>query len=504
MTALRDISTLLAQGVQRARAEPQWFLDNILRCDYDDWQLELLEAVADLDRIKNGIPTRYNHDGLTRFSIVSCHGTGKTTVLAMLSHWYQFTHVARIPTTAPKEKQLVLRLWPAFRGLLGNADVFYKAFINVECTKITWGNDPDWAMLVETASVPENLQGYHPTATIPDLMFLVEEASGVPDQMFEAIDGALSTEGALLVLIGNPTRTQGEFYRSHCDERTSPLYYHIHVTPERSKFVDHRWVDTMRRKYGERSPVYLVRARGEFAELAENQLINLTWLENARLRDPVDDGSHPTLRVSVDVADGGIDETVVTVGQRYQAGTHLVKIHRFSFPAETANTDTADAAERIFKAHGGKKDTDEFVVDAVGVGAGVASTLVKRGYKVIRFKGGSTTGVSKEYRNRRVQSALVLRDGLRDGWISIADEFCADDDWDELCTQTVSVKSKPGVEKVEDLQSKQDMARAGIKSPDMFESIAMQFTNQLPYRESGPMEAYEDATLIMETSHDAW
>ena len=58
---------------------------------------------------------------------------------------------------------------------------------------------------------PEALQGFH----AEHLLFLIDEASGIPDVVFEVGLGALSTPGAKVVMAGNPTRTAGFFHDTH-------------------------------------------------------------------------------------------------------------------------------------------------------------------------------------------------------------------------------------------------------------------------------------------------
>ena len=43
-------------------------------------------------------------------------------------------------------------------------------------------------------------------------MFVVDEAPGVPDIIFEVGAGSLSTPGAKIIMAGNPTRLSGYFY----------------------------------------------------------------------------------------------------------------------------------------------------------------------------------------------------------------------------------------------------------------------------------------------------
>lgn len=475
MTVLKRKNPLLAP-VHIATVDPDWFASSILNTPNDPFQSELINAIADLDRIRLGLPTLFNHDGLTRFTVRSCHGTGKTHTLAKLMHWFNFTRKGRIPVTAPKEKQVTTRVWPEFRKIRGNAMVDYQELLKVEKTQIMWASDPDWCALVETASQPENLQGLHDD----HLMFLIEEASGVDEDMFPVIEGAMSTENAILVLIGNPTKTEGEFYNSHRKPGTMELYYKMHVKPEDSPRVSMKWVNEMKSKYGEKSPIYKVRCLGEFAETTPNQLIAMDWIFKAKNKDPIPDGSLATKRISVDVGDGGEDETVITAAIHYDTFIHVVKQYRFSFPTAESAILTADAVEVIAEKFGMDwENGDDIVVDSLGVGSGAAGELIQREYPVVIYKGGEASDDSTEWLNRRTQSYIGCRDYFRDGKIALDEDlFEGDDDqdWDDLIGQLTMIKVNPGIERVEALEPKRKLK----KSPDMADSLAMQFATQEP------------------------
>ena len=470
---------ILRQTMDRATIDPDWFASEILKCPNDPWQSELQNAVADLDRIRLGIPTLYNHQGKTRFSVRSCHGTGKTHGNAKLMHWFNFTRKGRIPCTGPKERSLTTRLWPEFRKILSKASKDYQQIINVVATTITWGGNPDHCALVETATQPDNIAGYHDD----NILFLIEEAAGVSQVLFPVIEGALSTENAILVMNGNPTKNTGEFYDSHNKRDSKGLYYTIHAHKGNSKRVSRKWLDDMKRKYGKDSPIYKIRCLGEFAEDGANQLYSRSWLQDAVERDLAPDGSIPFLRVSVDVADGGLDESVITVAKHYNDHEQMIKQRRFSWPSSVAVVKAATEAIKMFDEFGGDDDTDDFVADAIGVGAGTAGILLShpRNFKVIPYKGGAASDDPTQWRNRRVQSNLACRNSHRDGHVCYNDDFYDDPlDWDDFYGQMTSIETRDGGERVEDLITKKAMKDAGIKSPDMNESITMQYATQRP------------------------
>lgn len=459
-------------AVKISRLDPDWFCANVLRHKNDPWQSEIIQAVADIERATYGLATRTNHQALKRISIAASHGVGKTNIAAKVMHWFNFTRVGLIPCTAPKLQQVTTRMFPEFRRCMVKADPQYRNLINAKAEKIIWGNNPDHCAVAESGSQPENLAGYHHE----NLLFVVDEASGVHEGLYPAVEGSLTTQGAIMFMIGNPIRTSGEFWASHKKRGTRELYYSRQISYKDSPRVTEEWAQGMIRKYGLRSSVVQVRVFGLFPEMEENQLITLHWIEDARANTFPDLMEKPKLRVSVDVADGGEDETSITVALHYQDYILIMRQKNFNFPSSESPIKAAEAAERMFEAYGGDKASDDFVVDSLGVGAGTAGFLIKKGYNVVKHKGGESATDKEQFRNMRSQVWFGLRDALRDGWLFFHEEaFDEKDEWDHFCAQLCSLKTKAGNERYEEIITKAEMKSLGIKSPDRGDSISMQF-----------------------------
>ena len=456
---------------QKASDKPEWFFNEVLRFPALPWQLEAINAVFDIRRKE----TIVNHKRKPRITIRSCHGTGKTQFLAMLMHIWNFTTYGKIACTAPKQQQLTKRLLPRYRGSARNALSFYKEMIQVLGQEIIFGGDRDWGAVMETAADPESLAGYHDK---PQL-FIVDEASGKRlDAMFPTIEGALTTAGSCIVEIGNPTRIEGEFYKHHMDRNCKDLYYRMHIqAKDAPEFVSQSWLDAMATKYGKNSPIYLIRAAGEFAAYDDYVLIPLDDFDNALDNDLKPDGSHPTLRISIDVADGGADSTVITAAKHYDTHMDVLCQKSFWFNASESPIEAAKAAIRMFEAYGGNKSFDDFVVDAMGVGSGTAGYLIQMGYNIIRHVGGETSDHPDRFRNRRVQNAITLYEFFRDGKIKINTENI--DDIEELRAHVFSIKRRQGADKVDDIEPKDTIKKAGLPSPDKFDSLSMQLIDKL-------------------------
>ena len=490
-----------AQQVLNLRAfEGEHTLDTNpdLSWEMDDWQVELMEAVADIYRHKIGQPTKFNHTGLPYVTVRAMHGPGKSFGMAALMHWFNYCWPGLIAATAPKMDQLKTRLWREFRKIQMRAHADYRGLMKVDATKITWGGSwtdangnkqsREWYALAETASRPENLQGLHDRY----MMFLIDEASGVTEEIFPVIISALSNGYLpILVMIGNPTQREGFFASSHLDADISRDYYRMHISLDKTRRVSRKWVDTVKRMYGENSPVFKVRCLGEFADASANQLITLVWIEKARNRE-IDiergDGSIPRIRVSVDVADGGLDETVFIIARHYASYVLFLRCIRANYEPHVAPIESAREAMRLFDAWGGNPGNgDDIVVDASGVGAGTAGAIMLakmpngEPYPCTPYRGGESSADPQRWRNKRVQSYLNLRDAFRDDAIVLDENMLPDRrQWTEFEGQLCSIQMDPASTRVEDLMTKEEMKREGMKSPDMADAAAMQYAGRAP------------------------
>lgn len=491
------VEAVFKKARRRAQVDPVWFARHILQLkalpgeatldeephaswEMDAWQVELLDAFGDAVRKKRGLPTKVNHDGKGYVTTRSMHGPGKTFGAATIAHWFGFAFdQPLLVATAPKMTQIRRQLFAEFERIRRRAVPGYAALMEVGASAVTWAEDPTWVMVAETASSPENMQGKHR----PNTLVIVDEASGVPEELFPVIYGALSTgDNLFLLLVGNPTKTLGTFADSHLRAGVRDQFHQIHISLDKTKRVKRDWVERMEQQYGKNSPVVKVRCYGEFAETDENQLIALQWISDAFNREMKPDGSHPRIRISIDVADGGENESVITICRHYQSFVQGLKQFAYSFPQARAPIMCADEAVRLWEAMGcNTKNGDDIVVDSIGVGAGTAGSLMQRDFPCIPYRGGAPSDNPSMWRNKRVQSFLVLRNMLRDGKLCFNDDFFQyPQDADVFQAQLCSIRSKPGIERMEDIVTKQEMIRQGIASPDRADSLAMQYATQAP------------------------
>lgn len=453
----------------------------------DAWQEELIESVADVHRKRLDMKTLFNHEGKQYITCVACQGPGKTFGLALLAHIWGFAYdPIVIPVIAPKIQHVKTRFFGEFEKIRSRAIPGYASLMEVEAEKVVWksGQPINHFLQAETGAQPENIQGLRRRF----MLVLVDESAGISERMFPVLFGNMNAcEIAVIVLIGNPNRLVGTFADSHLKSKLSPLYYRMQIGPEKSRRIKKKDVERLVAQYGKDSDVTRVRAYGLFPLSDSNQLLSLEWLEAARIRDAASDGSIPKLRVTIDVADGGLAETVCSAALHYQSKIVFLKETRHSFPAHVSPILAAKAGRNLFIQMGGNVNRgDDIVVDADGVGAGTAGWLMTENdamidgvpLNVIPYRGGHSSDNPKLYRNRRVQSYLVLRDRYRDGLVSFDENYT--DDWDGLHGQLCMNRRKLGTERVEDLLSKQELVDLGLVSPDRADAQAMHMATQSP------------------------
>jgi hypothetical protein len=454
------------------------------------WTLEVCESIKQ-KFAANAVKPGSEWDVISE-AIASGHGIGKTAFVAQITLWAMSTFPqTRGVATANTDTQLRTKLWPEIYKW--HAMCITKHWFTVTATAIFHKRDEkNWRIDAVPWSVSnlEAFQGLHNYGK--RVVLLMEEASGIDDPVYETAEGAMTDEGTeiIWIAIGNPTRAQGRFRQ--CFTRFRELWTCRNIDSRTVEGTNKKRIERWAKIYGEASQFFKIRVMGLFADADPNQLIAMEWLAEARARGEkwnhaIGDGSKPKVRVSVDVADGGEDDTVVTGAIHWYSCVVARKqtVHRFA--PGLAPILAADAAEAMFLELGGVKESqDDFVVDGLGVGAGTVGTLMLRGYNVVRYCGGEQSANPKRWRNRRVQSYMGGRDALRNGTLHLHPEMCEDQEaWDELDAQLTSIKSKPGTEKVEDLITKEEQRRDRAaedswQSPDRADSLIMQFATQTP------------------------
>ena len=191
-------------------------------------QAEILEALREWKRI----------------GVVSGHKTGKSTALAIIALWFYCSFPnARVVITATSDRQVNGIIWREIRRLVRTAIVPIPGAAKMGLRAATGLTHPVTFSEIRgyTAKETEAIAG----TSGAYILYLVDEASGVDEPIFEAIEGNRAGGNAWVFLISNPTRADGEFYKAFHSQSHKVLgkagYYNIAISSEESPNVTGEW-----------------------------------------------------------------------------------------------------------------------------------------------------------------------------------------------------------------------------------------------------------------------
>lgn len=473
------------------------------------WHDNPVEAVKDWFGVT---PESYQGDMLCdlfgphhRVSAKSAHGVGKTTVEAWAGWIFLVTRPhARVPCTAPTQSQLKDILWPEFAKWHEKMPQELKQMWDISETHIRNKEfHKTWFAVARTSNKPENLQGFHNE----HVLVLIDEASGVPQPVFEVIEGIMSNademgQEARMLMAGNPTQTAGEFYNAF--HKNKQLYARYTISGETEKpsdpfggkiycspRVSHSYRATMARKYGTTSPVYDVRVRGLFPSMADNVVVPLAWAEAAQfVKPPVFDPVADPLVLVMDVARFGGDETVLGWFRR----NHCVRMQTWP------KTSTNECVDILWEASKQSAVTvSRIVVDEPGIGGGVVDQARRYGLVITPYNGGAALSEAngdpledvRMFANRRSRDWWRVRRAMELGTMSIPED-------ETLVNQLASVMYQYNMKEKIQVESKGDMRdRLGEDaSPDRADMIVMGIAPYYSLENAVPLELLDWAAEV--------
>lgn len=303
-----------------------------------------------------------------RISIVSGHGIGKSTLLAILILWFLWVHpMSQVACTSPSKEQMYDVLWKELSKWLEKMPKGMSALYIWEAAHIRMVEAPQvWFARAKTSSKEntEALAGVHADW----VLMAVDEASGVEEPIFETMEGALTSGNVLVFLISNGTRSLGYFFDTH--HKDAERWQNYQFDSEESPRVDQKYVDGIIEKYGKDSVQYAIRVQGRFPD--EGVMDDKGYVQLFNESDlhivPFDPEWKPVGRVkgALDASGEGQDSSEWAVRDRARAG--IMASEKISTPASMAQTSLTVCDKYTV-------DPLDLTIDAFGKGHAVSQEI---------------------------------------------------------------------------------------------------------------------------------
>lgn len=430
----------------------------------------------------------------SRTTVSSGHGTGKTKAAAVTSLWHLLCYAdSNTYLTAPKLATLQEGIWKELSTIKENIEAGPHAWIaeyfEIKAKKVyVKGAGMRWFITCRTAprGSPEGMAGTHGAY----LLWLADEASGIPDANMMVIGGALTDERNRFAMFSQPTRSSGFFYDTHHKLAVSNggPWNNLVFNSEESPIVSDKFIFDKQLEYGGVDSVeYQIKVQGRFPEHSDKYLLSRKSIQRriGVARVIGEDEPYGNMLL-VDVAAGIYRDKTVGVHARVigQGGPEAVDPRRMDvmdIPIFTNSHDWTDAAAMVAN-QARILSNCTILVDVGGQGIQFAKLLERLEVpNVIKVNWGLLC-FRKEYRERfinlRAQSNVHVKYAVEQNRISFAiPSNCEKDMLDQGSRIPFHFDEKARWQ----IQSKEDMRKDGLPSPDIWDSLAFGFLENAHY-----------------------
>jgi hypothetical protein len=422
----------------------------------DKWACEFMDQVGEEVRAR-GFDGQHAVPPI-RFSTASGHGIGKSCLTSWICLWILSTrpHAKGVITanTAPQletktfaelakwTRRCVNRHWWNITTGKGSLKITHKDYPE------SWRCDA----LTSREENSESFAGLHAAGSTP--FVIMDEASAIPDKIFEVMEGSLTDGESMVYLFGNPTRNSGVFYDTFHKQRHRWITRQIDSRDVQitNKTLIDGWIED----HGVSSDFCKVRILGQFPAMSVNQFISVTDVDAAfgRHLRPEQYQFAPRI-LTIDPAWSGGDETVIALRQ----GLHFQILR--TFQKNDNDIAIANILANLEDEHG----ADAVILDA-GYGTGIYSygQTIGRSWLMVWF---AERPLNAGYLNRRAEIWGAMRDWLKNGGAIPKDQI--------LYNDLIGPEIVPRPDGKIQLESKIDMKRRKVASPNRADALALSF-----------------------------
>ena len=420
-----------------ATADPVGWMARVLKERLSPIQVEMAEALRDHEHV----------------AVRSCHGSGKTNLAGKLAlHWVAADSGSLAILTGPTFRQVIENSWGELVKAYKPVSSLVGGHLAELQGRLRMG--PRWGVLAFSTDKPVNLSGFHAAR----VLVIIDEASGVDAGLFDALEGVLSSGHTRLLLLSQGTSPSGPFYEAFHKDRQ--LWHTVVITAfdtpnfqpdalrdwlgcevlqpgmpleEKARalqdawqrvqpapgyqwpvpyLVNPAWACRLGAKDGLNSDPYVVKVLGGFAKGDPHALVQLFWMERARLL-ALPPSADPKTWMGLDVAYQGDDDSAAAV----RRGPTVLRYE------ERHGHDTIETAGWAWDMAIRFGVTD-INVDVVGVGAGVYDQLqrcgTERGVRVHPINAGERARDPERFVNFGAEMLWGVRERCEANDLSLA------------------------------------------------------------------------------------
>lgn len=422
----------------------------------DDWQSEFLEAWGQAIR-ERGFDGVHPVEAY-QVSTSSGHGIGKSALTAWAILFIMSTrpHCKGVVTANTGEqlrtktwgelgkwlKRCITGHWFSYNNSQGHMTLYHGEHAQ------TWRVDAQTSREENS----ESFAGLHAASSSP--FYIFDEASAIPDKIWEVAEGGLTDGEPFWFVFGNPTRNTGRF--RECFRRFRHRWHNRKIDSRTARMTNKDKIAQWVADYGEDSDFVKVRVRGEFPNQSVKQFIPEGTVEAARHRQlRRDQYEFAPVILTCDPAWEGDDALVIGKRQGLQ----------FQILATIPKNDNDIAIANLLQRLEGEHHADAVFIDG-GFGTGIVSAGRTWGaaWQLVWF---AERAIDAGYLNKRAEMWGTMKAWLAEGG-AIPDD-------DELATDLTGPETVPRIDGKIQLESKKDMKARHLPSPNKADALALSF-----------------------------
>jgi hypothetical protein len=413
-----------------------------------------------------------------RTAVPGAHKFGKTFIAGRIICWWIDSHplgTAKVLSTSRRGQQLKSTLWKEvgrvhtaanLPGRLNQTEWWVETRKGAKEELVAFGAKP-------ADDDPSALHGHHERF----VLVLIDEACYIPDPLWDALDPYLANPDSRIACFGNPDDPHTRFQQV-CKPGSGWNVIQIgfdrtpNFTEEKvpenlqSMLISPVWVEEKKRSWGETNPLYISKVLGQFPDTSEGGLIPISWVRAAQDRSLP---SSQPVELGVDVGGGG-DANVICL--RRGPVARVIK--------EDHVPDTMQTLGNVMAALSDTRATTA-KIDNIGIGAGAYDRAreiardesklptIRNRAKLVKAVDVRKSAASdpERFQNIRAEMFWELRDRFEEGSIDI------DPNDEDLAAQLVEIRFGRGSQGRIKMESKEDMQRRGVGSPNRADALAL-------------------------------